>query len=158
MRKLVKVPDGKLRKKSKPVKKIDKGITQLAGEMVKFLLAPHGDSTPVGLSAVQLGELVRMVVFKRNPDSTEQKDIQVIINPEVTRERGYHLVREGCLSIPGKVFLLQRAKVVKIRGLDLTGTQRTFRGQGLLAQVFQHEMNHLDGVLIDTLGEEIKNS
>ena len=77
----------------------------------------------------------------------------MVINPELVYAKGNALVYESCLSIPGKEFRLRRAKIVKIRGLTLDNVMRSFRGRNLLAQVFQHELNHLDGTLIDQIGE-----
>ena len=152
MRELIKLPNELLRKKSEPVKKIDKHIKELAQEMVVFIRLHRGDGDrPVGLSAVQLGELVRVIAFSRNPESLEGMQVQVLINPELVYEKGHHVVKESCLSIPGRTFALRRAKLVKIRGLTLDGVVRSFRGSDLLAQVFQHELSHLDGILIDKL-------
>ncbi|MBA7706456.1 Peptide deformylase [subsurface metagenome] len=77
----------------------------------------------------------------------------MVINPELVYAKGKYIVQESCLSIPGKEFTVRRAKIVKIRGLTLDNVMRTFRGRDLLAQVFQHELNHIDGILIDQIGE-----
>jgi len=157
MRKLVKVPNKLLRQKSEPVKTIDSEIKALASDMVEFMHLHQVDKLqPVGLSAPQLGELLRVIAFSRNPMFIEGDDIQVLINPELVYQKGSQLVSESCLCLPGKVFTLQRAKLVKIRGLTLDGVKRSFRGRGLLAQVFQHELNHLDGILIDKLSKGTK--
>jgi len=153
MRKLVKLPNSLLRQRSKEVKKVD-SVKELAQEMVEVMQSRPADNLrPIGLSAVQLGELVRVIAFNRNPMSPED-DIQVLINPELVYQKGSHLVYESCFCIPGKKFALKRAKLVKIRGLTLDGVMRSFRGSDLLAQVFQHEIDHLNGILIDTLGKE----
>lgn len=153
-RKLLKVPDKRLRQKSKPVKTVDSEIKELAKEMVQFIHLHQADKVrPLSLSACQLGDLVRVIAFRRNPFSIDEGDIQVVINPELVYQKGHHLVAESCLSIPGRNFTLRRAKIVKIRGLTLDNEVRSFRGRGLLAQVFQHELNHIDGVLIDRIGE-----
>ncbi|MBA7590016.1 Peptide deformylase 1 [subsurface metagenome] len=80
--------------------------------------------------------------------------MQVLINPEAVYLKGHQVVSESCLSIPGRTFALRRAKLVKIRGLTLAGEMRSFRGRDILAQVFQHELNHIDGVLIDKLRQQ----
>lgn len=153
MRELVKLPNALLRQKSKPVKRIDSKVKALANEMVQFIhLYRADDLRPIGLTACELGELVRVIAFSQNPMSTEE-DIQVLINPELVYAKSSHLVTESCLSIPGKVFTLRRHKLVKIRGLTLDNVVRSFRGRDLLAQVFQHELNHLDGILIDQVGK-----
>ncbi|GAJ00068.1 unnamed protein product [marine sediment metagenome] len=152
MRELIKLPDELLRQKSEPVETIDRGIKELALEMVDFMRLHRGDELrPIGLSAVQLGELVRVVAFRGNPQSQEELQVQVLINPEVVYLKGHQIVHESCLSIPGRTFALKRAKIIKIRGITLDGVVRSFRGRDILAQVFQHELNHLDGILIDTL-------
>lgn len=154
MRELLTLPHGILRKKSKPVKRIDSEVKALANEMVQFMQLHRVDKLrPIGLSAPQLGELVRVIAFRRNPLSIDEDDIEVVINPELVYHKGGYLVSESCLSIPGKEFRLRRAKIVKIRGLTLDNLMRSFRGRNLLAQVFQHELNHLDGTLIDRIGE-----
>ena len=157
MRELVKVPSKLLRQKSKPVKTVDSEIKELANEMIQFMRLHRADNPyPIGLSACQLGELVRVIAFRRNSLSKDDEDIQVLINPTLVYAKGHHLVTESCLSIPGKRFLLRRHKLVKIRGLTLDGVERSFRGRDLLAQVFEHSLNLLDGVLIDQVGKKVK--
>lgn len=154
MRELITLPNELLRMKSEPVKIIDSEIKALASNMAEFMrLNQSKRLRPAGLSAVQLGELVRVLAFYPSPQS-EDKDIQILINPELVYAKGGRRVYESCLSIPGRTFVLKRAKIVKIRGLTLDGVERSFRGRELLAQVFQHEVNHLDGILIDQLGKE----
>ena len=154
MRELLTLPNQLLRQKSKPVKRIDSKIKALANEMIQFMQLHQADNMkPISLSACQLGELVRVIAFRRNPVSVDEDDIQVVINPELVYAKSFHLVTESCLSIPGKQFTLRRHKLVKIRGLTLDNVVRSFRGRDLLAQVFQHEFNHLDGILIDQIGE-----
>lgn len=156
MKKLVVVPDPRLRKKSKPIKEINGQVKRLAQDMEKFLLQRKDkDAKSIGLAAVQLGTSIRMFAFIENPGAAEPR-IQFIINPEITKKKKERFYREACLSIPGKVFLLKRYKLVKVKGLTLDGEERTFSGRETLAQVFQHEVNHLDGILIDTLGKEVK--
>lgn len=156
MKELITLPNPILRRQSRPVD-IDGKVKALAGELVEFMLQRQDIAfRPVGLSAIQLGRLVRMFAFVANPRSGEEvsPDIQVIINPQLVYAKGSHLVEEGCLSVPGKTFVLQRAKIVKIKGLTLDGAERSFRGHDTLAQVFQHELDHLDGILIDQVGQE----
>lgn len=161
MRELVKLPNDILRQRSEPVDAINSAIRELAEEMIEFILRHQGDKTrPVGLSAVQLGELVRMFVFIANPQAGEDVSIEtnVIINPELLYMKGVHRVTEGCLSIPGKTFVLKRAKIVKVRGLTLDGQVRSFRGRDFLAQVFLHEYDHLEGILVDQRSREIEKA
>ena len=149
---LVKVPSELLRRKSKAVEDID-SIRELATEMVDFLHSHRADEmAPIAVSAPQLGQLVRVIAFRRN--ASPDGDIQVLINPTLVYAKGSHVVPESCLSLPGKHFMVRRHKTVKIRGLTLDGEQRSFRGRDVLAQVFEHEMGHLDGILIDQVGVE----
>lgn len=153
MRELVKVPSRLLRQKSKPVKTVDSEIRALARDLVQFMVLHQGNKLkPISLSAPQLGELVRMIAFRRNPISIDEDDIQVLINPTIVYAKAFCLVVESCLSIPRKEFTVRRPKIIKIGGLTLDGVGRSFRGRGLLAQVFEHELNHLDGLLIDQHG------
>ncbi|MBA7716942.1 Peptide deformylase [subsurface metagenome] len=154
MRELVKLPNQLLRQKSKPVKKIDSKIEALAKEMVQFIQLYQEDNLrALSVTASQLGELVRVIAFRRNPMSFGKDDIQVVINPELVYQKGNYLATESCLSIPGRKFTVRRGKIVKIRGLTLDNEVRSFRGHGLLAQVFQHQIDLLNGVLIDRIGE-----
>lgn len=161
MRELIKLPNVLLRQQSAPVNVIDSAVKDLAEEMIAFILRRQGDKTrPVGLSAVQLGELVRMFAFVANPLAGEDvsADANVIINPELVYAKGTHRVTEGCLSVPGKTFVLKRAKIVKVRGLTLDGQVRSFRARDFLAQVFQHEYDHLEGILVDQRSREIERA
>lgn len=154
MRELIVVPNRILRQKCKPVEEVTSEVRDLAQDMVAFLLAHQTDKlSAISLAAPQLGEHIRLIAFRINPLSLNS-EIQVLVNPEITRAKGKRVVTERCLSIPGKVFTLQRAKVVKIRGHTLDGKQKTFRAHNLLAQAFEHEIDHLNGILIDKAGEE----
>jgi len=148
---LVKVPSELLRQRSKLVEDID-SIRELAQEMVDFLHSHRADEpAPIALSAPQLGQLVRVIAFRRN--ATPDGDVQVLINPTLAYAKGTHIVPESCLSLPGKVFMVRRHKTVKICGLTLNGEQRSFRGRDVLAQIFEHETDCLNGILIDQIGK-----
>jgi len=158
VRELCTLPNALLRKKSQKVEEIDAGIRELADEMVEFMrLNQDKRMRPVGLSAVQLGELVRMFAFLANPaaGADASADIHVLVNPELVYSKGIHRVTEGCLSIPGRTFDLKRAKIVKIRGLTLDGQVRSFRGRDFMAQVFQHELDPQEGILVDQRSKEV---
>jgi len=158
VRELYTLPNVLLRQESKKVEEIDAGIRELADEIVEFMrLNQDKKMRPVGLSAVQLGELVRMFAFLANPEARDDTsaDIHVLVNPELVYAKGIHRVTEGCLSIPGRTFDLKRAKIVKIRGLTLDGQVKSFRGRGFMAQVFQHELDHQEGILVDQRSQEV---
>lgn len=108
----------------------------------------HRDLVILSISAPQIGVSLRMFVYRQSPYTTTQSTLTVI-NPEIVYGKGDVTLRETCLSIPGKLFLLKRHKLVKIRGLGLDGNLHSYKGVGLIAQVLEHELNHLDGILID---------
>ncbi len=86
-----------------------------------------------------------------NPMAGESIDVTIttIVNPQAVYIKKMHVVTETCLSLPEEVFRLRRGKIVKIRGMLLDGTPRTFKGHDIVAQMFQHELDHLDGILLD---------
>jgi peptide deformylase len=158
VREFIKLPDELLRRPSKPVERIDSAVKELAAEMTEFIFRRQDVKIrPVGLSAVQLGELVRMFAFVSNPEAGKdvEASVQVVINPELVYTKGIHRVTEACLSVPGKTFVLKRAKIVKVRGLTLDGQVRSFRGRDFMAQVLQHEYDHLEGILVDQRSKEL---
>ena len=145
MRKLLVVPDLRLRQKSEPVKSIDAYVKELAQEML-MRLSPM---KAVGFSAVQFGELIRLIVVR-------VRGLEVVlVNPEIVKQVGEHVVREGCKSVPGKLFAVKRPKIVKVRGLNLDGQVKAVKGRDFLAQALAHEVDHCDGVMIDKIGRFI---
>ncbi len=151
------IPKSTVRRLCDTVETITPEIVSLAEDMVDYMDTHRGDGVfPVGLSAPQLGELVRVIAFRRTPTSKEKEDIQVLINPVMVYCKGQHHVNESCDSIPGRTFTLRRHKIVKIRGTTLSGGFRSFRGRDLTAQIFEHELNHLDGILLDKIGVLMK--
>lgn len=150
---ILKSPDPILLHPSEPIKKITPKVKEIAEEMIDFMDIHSSDnSKPVGLSACQLGHSIRMFAFRRSPQSLDRNDVMILINPEMVYGKGQYLVYESCLSLPGRVYQLKRFKLVKTRGITLDGTSRSFRVRDLLGQVFQHELNHLDGILINQIG------
>jgi peptide deformylase len=138
------VPDPILRKKTKRVTSIDKSIKKLIADMQETL---HADAGRVGLAAPQVGVSLRVTVI----GIPEAEDI-ILINGEIVRRKGQRLVSEGCLSIPGYIGQVKRADSVTAKGLDLKGKEIRIKGEGLLSQALEHEIDHLNGVLyIDKL-------
>jgi len=139
------LPDPILRKKTRRVSAIDKSIKKLVADMRETL---HADTGRVGLAAPQVGVSLRVTVIGI-PE--EEEDI-ILINAEIVRRKGQRLVSEGCLSIPGYVGQLYRAESVTAKGLDLDGKEIRIKGEGLLSQALEHEIDHLNGILyIDRL-------
>jgi peptide deformylase len=138
------LPDPVLRRKTKRVTTIDKSVKKLIDDMRETL---HADAGRVGLAAPQVGVSLRVAVICMPEEGA--KDI-ILVNPEIVRRKGKHLVSEGCLSVPGYVGQLFRAESVTAKGLDQAGRP--------VRQALEHETDHLDGLLyidhvenIDTL-------
>ncbi len=132
------LPDPILRQKSKRVRNIDGSVKKLIGDMIETMHAAGG----VGLAAPQVGVPVRVIVI----GIPGEEDI-ALINPKVVRRTGERLVDEGCLSIPGYIGQIKRAMSVRVKGRDLTGKEIRIKATELLAEVLEHEIDHLNGVL-----------
>lgn len=154
MRELRKVPDPILRHKCEPIKDVDSEALALAKDLTELMGVKHGGLIPLGIAAPQVGASLRMFVYRNNPHTTVTNTL-TIINPEIVYVKGDVTLRESCFSIPGKQFLVKRHKLVKVKGVGLDGNLHSYKGQGLIAQILLHELNHLDGVLIDSIGELI---
>jgi peptide deformylase len=140
---ICKYPDPVLRKKAVPVKSSDDDLRRLVDDMVETMYAEPG----VGLAAPQIGVSLRLLVTDitvgEKPDS-----LIVLVNPTIVSVSGRVIDEEGCLSIPGIRAEIPRAEAVEIRGWDLEQHEVSLKGRGYLARAFQHEMDHLDGILI----------
>lgn len=136
------VPDPKLRAKARPVVAGDPRIPLLAERMLATMCKAPG----IGLAAPQIGELLRLVVIDVHPD--EKADPLVLVNPEIIAASKEVATREeGCLSLPNQFADVTRPARVKVRWMDLGGAKREVEADGLLSACFQHEIDHLDGVL-----------
>jgi peptide deformylase len=135
-------PDPILQVKAAHIENIDERIARLADEMAETMYAAPG----VGLAAPQIGVSERLIVVDiRN--SKGEKDLITLVNPQIM-ELGERIVEEeGCLSVPGIREQVVRARRVLIRGYDLNERERQIEAEGLLAVAFQHEIDHLDGIL-----------
>ena len=143
-----KYPDPILSKKAERVEKIDQDIQKLIGDMIETLYAAPG----VGLAAPQVGRSIRLIVFDPSVRNEEGK-LTVLINPEIIEKDGEAIMKEGCLSVPGLEAEIKRAENVKVTGLDKNGNAVTIDAKGFLARVIQHEIDHLDGILLlDRIG------
>jgi peptide deformylase len=131
-------PDPVLRHKAKRVTKIDGKITQLIDDMIDTMHAAGG----VGLAAPQVGVSLRVVVIEMPGEET-----LVLVNPEIVKRTGEIEVTEGCLSVPGYRGEIKRAAKVTVKGLDRQGKQIRIKGEGLLAEALEHELDHINGVL-----------
>lgn len=137
-RKIVKIGDEILSKKSKPVDLIDQRVLTLLDDMIDTLRDAEG----VGLAAVQIGVLKRVVVIELDGVVHE------LINPVILEQEGEVAGHEGCLSIPGVDAEVKRPQRVVVEAMDRHGKLRRIEGKDLLARALCHELDHLDGILL----------
>lgn len=128
-----------LRKKSREVDKVDDKIRELLDDMVETMHKYNG----VGLSAVQVGILKRLVVI----DLYDDKGPIKLVNPVIIKTKGEQEVEEGCLSFPNQYAKLIRPLELVAEALDENGKKIKIKAKGLLAQAICHELDHLDGIL-----------
>lgn len=146
---IFKYPDPILKRKAEPVTEITDDILRLIDDMVETMYEAPG----VGLAAPQVGRSVRVIVVDANSKEEENRELICLINPEIIEQTGEIVWEEGCLSVPDYSADVKRAERVIIKGLDRNGKEEIIAGEGLLSIVFQHEVDHLNGVLfIDRLG------
>lgn len=137
--KILKYPHPILKKKAKEIKDpLDSKIQKLIPRMFEAMKAANG----VGLAANQIGEAIRLCVIE-----VEDKKY-AIINPEVKLQGKKRLIEEGCLSFPGQFLPIERMEKAKIKYIDGQGKKCKVLAKGLLAIAIQHEIDHLDGILI----------
>ena len=136
---ILEYPHSILRQRAKSVLKIDRTIFRLADDLMDTLI----DSGGVGLAANQIGSLRRVIALKM-PDDEEPS---VYINPKIVFREGLREVSEGCLSFPDHYGIVQRSMWVRVTGLDRKTNKFRICADGLLAQAFEHETDHLDGIL-----------
>jgi peptide deformylase len=131
-----------LRKKAEEIEEIDEDIRKLAFDMLETCKAVSA----IGLAGNQVGVAKRIFVVDRAHIDLDEEAL-VMINPEVVETDGEDLSEEGCMSVPGAFEQVKRPQKIKIRGLNLEGKKLTIEGEGLLARVLMHEMDHLNGLL-----------
>lgn len=145
-RNIVKIGDDILRKHSRKVEKFGPRLNELLDDMAQTLYQASG----CGLAAVQVGILRRIVVIDVGDGLIE------LVNPEIISREGEQKEVEGCLSIPGRNGITDRPMTVKVKAQDRNGNWCIYKGEGLKARCFCHEIDHLDGVLfIDNMIEEV---
>lgn len=132
-------PDPILRTKMSPIIDFNSVyLSAIVDKMAKLMYNYKG----IGIAAPQIGICQRICVF----DVGNGK--QALINPEVVSNEGEDILEEGCLSIPGIRTNIKRAKSIVVRGYNIEGKEEEFKADGLLARVIQHEVDHLNGILI----------
>jgi len=146
VREIVTLPQTILRHKARKVTDFGPNLQAVADDMVETMRVAPG----VGLAAPQVGESLRLVVIEYGDDEDEElpPKLYVMANPEITRTSKETLVgAEGCLSIPGVQGEVERFVAVTVKGLNRHGRPMTVKARGWLARIFQHEIDHLDGIL-----------
>jgi peptide deformylase len=142
IRPILKYGDSILHEPARRVETVTAEIDRLVEDMIETMYAAPG----IGLAATQIGVALRIFVVDvsigRNP-----AELIVMINPEFVERDGMQLEEEGCLSVPGFNATVVRPERAIVKGLDRTGQEQQREGKGLLARAFQHEMDHLDGML-----------
>ncbi|KAB2842054.1 peptide deformylase [bacterium] len=146
---ILKYPDKRLRERSQPVKPEEissVAFQKLLDDMFATMYAAPG----VGLAAVQVGVLRRFMVLDVGIPEGEliKRDPKVLINPEFVSKEGEVVWEEGCLSCPDLTVPVKRAQRVVVKGLDREGQPYELAGEDLLAVALQHEVDHMDGILI----------
>ncbi|WP_334071769.1 MULTISPECIES: peptide deformylase [Paenibacillus] len=147
LRIIVLEPDEVLHQVAKEVKKITPNVQKLLTDMAETMYKAEG----VGLAAPQIGILKRAIVV----DVGDENGLIELINPVIVSKEGEQFGPEGCLSIPGYRGDVRRAQTVTVKGLDRNGNEVTYTGSDLLARAFQHEIDHLNGVLYTDIAERV---
>jgi peptide deformylase len=155
LRPVLQFPDRRLREVSKPIAAVTEEIRELARDMLDVMY----DEPGIGLAAPQLGVAVRLVVVDVGwTEEGAERDPYVLVNPEIVHAEGEITWTEGCLSVPEFQAEVERAERVHLRATDLDGKPVEVEASGLLAVCFQHEIDHLDGVLFIDRISRLKRS
>jgi peptide deformylase len=146
--------DPVLKSRAAPVKDFDDSLKQLAEDMLRIMYEAEG----AGLAANQIGRLKRIFVAAHE-DEGELREF-IVVNPVIEeRSEAQEKDVEGCLSIPGIGVEVERPVAVTLKGQDLSGAPMRVEAKGRLARIFQHEMDHLDGILmLDRTDRESRKS
>lgn len=146
VRPIVLSDDPQIRKKSRRVRRVSPTLRELVDDMVETMHTANG----IGLAAIQVGVPERVIVVQlpKDEEEPESSKLYVVLNPQLARRsREIEEGVEGCLSVPGLVGEVPRHSAVTVKGLDLHGRAVRIKADELLARVFQHEIDHCDGIL-----------
>ena len=143
-------PDPILRKKSENLEKVDDELRGLLDDMLETMYSAPG----IGLAAVQVGVLKRLIVIDISKEK-DKKNPLFLINPEIiSRSNKTSIYEEGCLSLPGHFAEIERPAECHVKYIDYTGKEKEIKANGLLSTCIQHEVDHLNGILfIDYLSK-----
>ncbi len=157
VREIVAIPNPVLRRKARKVTDFGSDLQVLIDDMVETMR----DAPGVGLAAPQVGVPLRVVVIEWRDEENEENEetppkLYMLVNPEIMRSsQDLELGTEGCLSVPGFVGDVERAQTVTVRGFNRRGQPMRIKAGGWLARIFQHEIDHLDGVLFTDRAERV---
>jgi peptide deformylase len=154
LREIVVVPHETLRRKARPVTDFGPELQTLIDDMVETMRVAPG----VGLAAPQVNVSLRVIVIEFGDDEDENvlPRLYVMVNPEIQRVSQETVVgSEGCLSIPGLVGDVERFEVITVKGFSRRGQPVKIKAKGWLARIFQHEIDHLNGVLFTDRAERV---
>ena len=155
LRDVLKFPDKRLRTVSQPIAEVTDEIRALANDMLEVVY----DEPGIGLAAPQVGEPVRLIVVDTEwTHEGAERNPLVLVNPEIHDPRGRIVWTEGCLSVPDFEAEVERAERVRLRARDLDGNEITIEASDLQAVCFQHEIDHLDGILFIDRISRLKRS
>ena len=144
LREIITVPHDTLRRKARPVTRFDAALQTLIDDMIETMREAPG----VGLAAPQVNVPLRVIVVEYGEDEERPPKLYVMVNPEITRHsRETEIGTEGCLSIPGVMGDVERYTRVTVKGFTRHGQPMKRKLNGWVARIFQHEIDHLNGVL-----------
>ncbi len=150
LRKIITLPDPVLRRKARTVSTFDKNLQTLIDDMVETMR----DAPGVGLAAPQIGLSERLIVveYHEKPEDEDNeeapKKVWAVLNPEIVKASEEMVMGvEGCLSIPNLVGEVERHVAVQVKGLNRHGKPLKIKAEGWLARIFQHEVDHLNGIM-----------
>jgi len=146
IREIITLPHPTLRRKARKVTEFGPELQTLVDDMVETMRQAPG----VGLAATQINVSLRIVVVEYGSDEDEEapKKLYTVINPEITHPSPETLLgTEGCLSVPGIVGEVERVEALTVKGLSRRGQPIIIKAKGWLARIFQHEIDHLDGIV-----------
>jgi peptide deformylase len=155
IRQIITIPEPILRRKARKVTDFGPDLQTLLDDMVETMRIAPG----VGLAAPQVNVPLRVIVVEYGEDEDENipPKLYLVVNPEVTRfSTETEVGTEGCLSIPGIVGDVERSLAVTIKGMNRRGQPIRIKASGWLARIFQHEIDHLDGVLFTDRAEQVR--
>lgn len=142
IREIVKYPDPILQRPTEKIAEFNEELRTLAADMFESMYKAQG----IGLAAPQIGVSKRITVIDLSNQQNAEDKI-VLVNPEIVHREGKQVEEEGCLSLPDIRDKVSRAYKVRVKAQDLEGNEIELEGTELLARAFQHEIDHLDGIL-----------